>query len=110
MVLDPSSPPLLVRFHKSQQLWLYITLQYIYIELTFENFELSIENKCSSVWLDKIQKSQLYSRITYGVAIIRLLQIVEVSFAEYLLFYRALLQKSRIILRSLLIVATPGIL
>jgi len=30
-----------------------------------------------------------------------------VSFAEYRLFYRALLQKRPIILRSLLIVATP---
>jgi len=32
---------------------------------------------------------------------------VQVSFAEYSLFYRALLQKRLIILRSLLIVATP---
>ena len=32
---------------------------------------------------------------------------LQVSFAEYLLFYRALLQKRPIILRSLLIVATP---
>jgi len=32
---------------------------------------------------------------------------LQVSFAEYHLFYRALLQKRRIILRSLLIVATP---
>ena len=32
---------------------------------------------------------------------------LEVSFAEYSLFYRALLQKRLIILRSLLIVATP---
>jgi len=32
---------------------------------------------------------------------------VQVSFAEYRLFYRALLQKRPIILRSLLIVATP---
>jgi len=31
----------------------------------------------------------------------------QVSFAEYSLFYRALLQKRLIILRSLLIVATP---
>jgi len=30
-----------------------------------------------------------------------------VSFAEYSLFYRALLQKGSLILRSLLIVATP---
>jgi len=30
-----------------------------------------------------------------------------VSFAEYSLFYRALLQKRHLILRSLLIVATP---
>jgi len=32
---------------------------------------------------------------------------LQVAFAEYRLFYRALLQKRRIILRSLLIVATP---
>jgi len=32
---------------------------------------------------------------------------LQVSFAEYSLFYRALLQKRPIILRSLLIVATP---
>ena len=32
---------------------------------------------------------------------------LSVSFAEYRLFYRALLQKRRIILRSLLIEATP---
>ena len=32
---------------------------------------------------------------------------LQVSFAEYSLFYRALLQKRHIILRSLLIVATP---
>jgi len=50
----------------------------------------------------------------YGVATIsRLLKNymsllkLYVSFAEYGLFYRALLQKRPIILRSLLIVATP---
>jgi len=32
---------------------------------------------------------------------------LQISFAEYSLFHRALLQKRRIILRSLLIVATP---
>ena len=32
---------------------------------------------------------------------------LQVSFAEYCLFYRALLQKRHIILRSVLIVATP---
>jgi len=32
---------------------------------------------------------------------------LQVSFAEYRLFYRALLQKRPIILRSLLIVASP---
>jgi len=43
----------------------------------------------------------------YGVATIsRLLKII-VSFAEYNLFYRALSQKKPMILRSLLIVATP---
>jgi len=51
----------------------------------------------------------------YGVATIRrLLQIIRLfcriqsrSFADYSLFYRALLQKRLIISRSLLIVATP---
>jgi len=43
----------------------------------------------------------------YGVApISRLLQIM-ISFAEYHLIYRALLQKRPVILRSLIIVATP---
>jgi len=37
----------------------------------------------------------------------RLLEMTEVSLEEYRLFYRALLQKRLIILRSLLIVATP---
>jgi len=32
---------------------------------------------------------------------------VELSFAEYRLFYRTLLQKKPVILRSLLIIATP---
>ena len=44
----------------------------------------------------------------YGVATIsRLLKIIGVSFAEYHLFCRALLQKRPVILRSLLIEATP---
>jgi len=42
----------------------------------------------------------------YGVATISRLKL-QVYFAEYSLFYRALLQKRPIILRSLLIVATP---
>ena len=46
-------------------------------------------------------------RVTYGVASISRLLKLQVSFAEYSLFYRALLQKWRMILRSLLIVATP---
>ena len=41
----------------------------------------------------------------HGVATIS--RLLQVFFAEYVLFYRALLQKRRIILRSLLIVATP---
>jgi len=43
----------------------------------------------------------------YGVAMISRLLKLQASFAEYRLFYRALLQKRHIILRSLLIVATP---
>jgi len=43
----------------------------------------------------------------YGVASISSFLKLQVSFAEYSLFYRALLQKRPIILRSLLIVATP---
>ena len=43
----------------------------------------------------------------YGVATIRRLLKRLGLFAEYTLFYRALLQKRPIILRSLLIVATP---
>jgi len=44
----------------------------------------------------------------YGLATISsLLEIVYVSFAGYRLFYIALLQKRRVILRSLLFVATP---
>jgi len=43
---------------------------------------------------------------TYGVATISRLLKIQVSFAEYRLFYRALLQRRPIILRSLLIVAT----
>jgi len=39
-------------------------------------------------------------------SISRLLKL-QVSFAEYRLFYRALLQKRPIILRSLLVIATP---
>ena len=44
---------------------------------------------------------------TYGVATVSMLLKIMVSFADYRLFYRALLQKRPIILRSLLIVATP---
>jgi len=43
----------------------------------------------------------------YGVATISRLLIIMVSFAEYRLFCRALLQKRPVILRGLLIVATP---
>ena len=46
-------------------------------------------------------------QLRYGVATIgRLLKIV-VSFAEYRLFYRSLLKKRPIILRSLLVATTP---
>jgi len=44
----------------------------------------------------------------YGVAMIsKLIKKIEVSYAEYRLFYRALLQKRPMFLGSLLIVATP---
>ena len=43
----------------------------------------------------------------HGVATISRLLKLQVSFAEYRLFYRALLQKRPIILSSLLIAATP---
>ena len=44
-----------------------------------------------------------------GMGLLRLVDSskLQVSFAEYRLFYRALLQKRPIILRSLLIVAIP---
>ena len=47
--------------------------------------------------------------VFYGVAAIVGSLKLKVSFAEYRLFYRALLQKRPIMLRSLLIVATPYI-
>jgi len=52
------------------------------------------------------------SHITYMVNTMGRLRLVsslklQVSFAEYRLFYRALLQKRPVLLRSLLIVATP---
>jgi len=43
--------------------------------------------------------------VCYGVATISRLLKLDVSFAQHSLFYRALLQKRPIILRSLLIVA-----
>jgi len=48
------------------------------------------------------------TNVRCGVATISRLLKVQVSFAEYRLFYRALLQKRPIFLRSLLIVATPS--
>jgi len=43
----------------------------------------------------------------YGVATVSRIDKLYVSFAEYCLFYRALLQKKPIILSILLTVATP---
>ena len=61
----------------------------------------------NDVFMYTSTESLLCSSIWYGVATIsRLLQIIRL-FAEYRLFYRALLQKRPIIWRSLLIVATP---
>ena len=50
------------------------------------------------------------ARSCYGVATISRLLKIMVSFAEHSFFYRALLQNRPIILRSLLIVATPYML
>ena len=47
------------------------------------------------------------SGVCYGVATISRLLEIKVSFAEYRLLNRSLLQKRPVILRSLLIVATP---
>ena len=51
----------------------------------------------------------IYVACTYVYIWVRLVGSfkLQVSFAEYRLFYRALLQKRPIILRSLLIIATP---
>ena len=51
----------------------------------------------------------IYMHISMNMGWLRLVSSVklQISFAEYGLFYRALLQKRRVILRSLLIVATP---
>jgi len=46
-------------------------------------------------------------RCIYGVASMSRLLKLQVSFAEYSLFYRAPVQKRPAILRSLLLVATP---
>ena len=56
-----------------------------------------------------ILRSLLIVATPYGMEWLRLVGSLKsyVSFAEYRLFYRALLQKRRIILRRLLIVATP---
>jgi len=56
--------------------------------------------KCSCVWY-------ICDIHIHGVATIRKLLKIYVSFAAYHLLYRALLQKKPIILRSLLIAATP---
>ena len=71
-------------------------------------FQKSCHVWISHIWSRRQERAVLLNLdLNYGVASIgRLLQI-QVSFAEYSLFYRALLQKRPIILRSLLIVATP---
>jgi len=48
-----------------------------------------------------------YALVTMGWLLLVGSSKLQVSFAEYAFFYRALLQKSRIILTSLRIVATP---
>jgi len=55
------------------------------------------------------EREQVCVRETTAMGCLRLVGALkfQVSFAEYTLFYRALLQKRPIILRSLLIVATP---
>ena len=52
------------------------------------------------------KKENMHTREKYGVAMISRLLKINVSFAEYSPFYRALLQKRPIFLGSLLIVAT----
>jgi len=60
-----------------------------------------------TAWLWNKLRSRRKWRGGHGVATISRLLKVYVSFAEYRLFYRALLQKRPTIWRSLLIVATP---
>jgi len=57
----------------------------------------------------KRESVEIWRSVEDGMGWLRLVGSLKlyVSFAEYRLFYRALLQKRRIILRSLLIVVTP---
>jgi len=63
--------------------------------------------KCHAKLEEHILKFQLAPRLTMGwIRLVGSLKLY-VSFAEYSLFCKALLQKRPIILRSLLIIATP---
>ena len=64
---------------------------------------------CSGLQCDVVCSGVLQRVAATNMGWLRLVGALklQVSFAEYSLFYRALLQKKPIILRSLLVVATP---
>jgi len=103
---------------------IYIYIQYVYIyiyvyhePLTFPNTFIYIHVKiyiaCICIYIyiyvPSSNASGGVSPIASGRGWLQLVGSLKlwVSFTEYSLFYRALLQKRPIILRSLLIVATP---
>ena len=66
-----------------------------------------MQNIVSLIGLFYKKRPSYVTHCMYGVATVsRLLKIISL-FSKYRLFYRALLQKRPMILRSLLIVATP---
>ena len=66
-----------------------------------------MQNIVSFIGLFYKKRPSYVTHCMYGVATISRLLKIKVSFPEYRLFYRALLQKRPMVLRSLLIVATP---
>ena len=105
--LTAPAPPTLAEILKSQ-----LYSEFIYGVVGSLKLQVSLQNMVSFIklfcrrdlyfwWV----KSQLYSEFIYGVSMgwLRLAGSLklQVSFAEYGLFYRALLQKRRIILRGL---------
>jgi len=85
-------------FSKSESVYLQsIILSKFYLQLIF----------LSTVILNDSQPVRVSIYSQYGVATISRLLEIQVSFAGYSLFYKVLLQKKPINLRSLLIVATP---